>query len=313
MLWCAAIARALHDGTVDSPRDGLDLLPRSSRDRWMAWLTEVEHARPDRFNPNGFTVPALQAAYAAVRSTPIPADAPAQGGFPCLHLQHGLQAAVRAGDDTDTVAAIAGALLGARWGVSAVPLAWQRMVHGWPSLRSRDLVRLAVLAAHHGRPDAQGWPAKARLDYGVPALPAVPHPVDGGVLLGGVGAIGAEVHAVVSLCRLGYGEVPAAEVDAYDHVEVRLVDAADPDENPNLEFVIDDAARTVAALRDEGKRVLLHCVQAQSRTPIVAARYAMLRGMAVDEALAAVTAALPAAQPNRAFRNALHRLGAGTR
>ena len=48
-----------------------------------------------------------------------------------------------------------------------------------------------------------------------------------------------------------------------------LVDAG-PDKNPNLEFVLDDAARTVKALRDEGKVVLLHCVEGRSRTPSVA-------------------------------------------
>ena len=48
------------------------------------------------------------------------------------------------GHDTDTTAAIAGALLGARWGASAVPAAWRRILHGWPGLRSDDLIRLAL-------------------------------------------------------------------------------------------------------------------------------------------------------------------------
>ena len=54
-----------------------------------------------------------------------------------------VEAAVRAGTDTDTVAAIAGALLGARWGCSGIPLEWQRAVNGWPGLTGADLVRLA--------------------------------------------------------------------------------------------------------------------------------------------------------------------------
>jgi len=60
-------------------------------------------------------------------------------------------AGVRIGDDTDTVAAIAGALLGARWGASAVPDAWRRMLHGWPGLRADDLGQLALLTAQHAR------------------------------------------------------------------------------------------------------------------------------------------------------------------
>ena len=77
-------------------------------------------------------VAALQAAWSAIVRTPIPADDPANGSFPAQHLRLALEAAVRGGNDTDTVAAIAGSLLGARWGASAIPLAWQRKVHGWP-------------------------------------------------------------------------------------------------------------------------------------------------------------------------------------
>jgi ADP-ribosyl-[dinitrogen reductase] hydrolase len=75
--------------------------------------------------------------------------------------------------------------------------------------------------------------------------------------------------------------------------------------NPNLDFVLADAARTIAALRDEGHQVLVHCVAAQSRTPTVAAAYAMLRGADPAEVLQRVCAVLPAADPNARFRDAL--------
>lgn len=48
--------------------------------------------------------------------------------------------AARGGRDADTVAAIAGGLLGGVYGASAVPAAWRRKLHGWPGLRARDLV-----------------------------------------------------------------------------------------------------------------------------------------------------------------------------
>ena len=60
------------------------------------------------------------------------------------HLAGALELAVRAGHDTDTTAAIAGALLGARWGASAVPARWRRILHGWPGLTAEDLIALAV-------------------------------------------------------------------------------------------------------------------------------------------------------------------------
>ena len=69
-----------------------------------------------------------------------------------------------------------------------------------------------------------------------------------------------------------------------------------------------DAAELVRDLREEGKTVLLHCVAAHSRTPTVAIAYAMLRGVPLDEAMSRVCGVLPAARPNRGFRDALNRL-----
>jgi len=224
--------------------------------------------------------------------------------FPADHLRLALEAAVRGGRDTDTVAAIAGALLGARWGASAIPSAWRRTLHGWPGVRARDLVRMGILSAQGGLPDRAGWPSRATVDYsrwpGRRVL--AQHPHDPQVWLAGVGALDHLPHgvtAVVSLCRLGADEVPAPGVAATDHVEVWLVDDIHPDKNPNLEFVLNDAAATVAVLRAEGKGVLLHCVQAQSRTPTVAALYgARVNGRTPLECLADIKRVLPDAVPN---------------
>ena len=141
----------------------------------------------------------------------------------------------------------------------------------------------------------------------------VAHPHDSGVLLGGIDRmrdLPDKVDAVVSLCRLGADEVPATGVDAENHIEVWLIDSNTPHDNPHLEFVIDEAARAVAALRAEGRTVYLHCVQAHSRTPSVAARYAVIaQGIHPAVALDDVCAALPAAAPQAALVNAVMVLG----
>ncbi|WP_344381835.1 ADP-ribosylglycohydrolase family protein, partial [Georgenia ruanii] len=150
VLWCEAIRVAVTERWLDV-RAGLDLLPSERSEQWQVWLDDAE--RPDaapRLFGNGFTVTALQAAWHAISTTPVPADDRDADSFACQHLQHALHAAVRIGNDTDTVAAIAGALLGAYWGASAVPAAWRRKVHGWPAMRARELVGLAVLAACPG-------------------------------------------------------------------------------------------------------------------------------------------------------------------
>jgi ADP-ribosyl-[dinitrogen reductase] hydrolase len=90
---------------------------------------------------------------------------------------------------------------------------------------------------------------------------------------------------------------------------VRLIDDVDPDANPNLDFVLTDTVRLIEQLRGEGRTVLLHCVACQSRTPTVAALYGAHRqGISGELARQAVTKVLPAAWPNRTFREALNRL-----
>lgn len=140
VLWCVGIDRAIREERLDGIREGLDLLPAHSRTRWASWIEEAESLPAATFNPNGFVVKALQAAHAAVVQTEIPAEDPS------AHLVHALYAAVGIGDDTDTVAAIAGSLLGARWGASAIPLQWQESIHGWPDYRADDLRRLAAMS-----------------------------------------------------------------------------------------------------------------------------------------------------------------------
>jgi ADP-ribosyl-[dinitrogen reductase] hydrolase len=116
-----------------------------------------------------------------------------------------------------------------------------------------------------------------------------------------------DIDAVVGLYRVGTQQVPAHVVS---HA-VRLIDTVAED-NPNVELVIDAAARTVLRLRDQGKQVYLHCVAAHSRTPTVAARVAALEGHGLDDALKGVVNALPSARPERWLIDALRRLAKQT-
>ncbi|MGH8869968.1 MAG: ADP-ribosylglycohydrolase family protein, partial [Actinomycetes bacterium] len=109
VLWSVGVATAVVEGTFAGVRAALDLLPTERRDQWARWLDDAEGANPGHFAPNGFTVTALQAAYAAITATPGPPNGADTGSAASTHLQRALEAAVRAGDDTDTVAAIAGA------------------------------------------------------------------------------------------------------------------------------------------------------------------------------------------------------------
>ncbi|MCV7281691.1 ADP-ribosylglycohydrolase family protein [Mycolicibacterium flavescens] len=303
MLWCCTIRHAVLTGELDA-RVGLTHIAAYRRELWVKRLADAESAAPASFPNNGWVVTAMQAAWSAIATTPIPADDPQAGVFRADHLRLALDAAVRAGYDTDTVAAIAGGLLGAAYGASAIPGEWRQVLHGWPGYTAHDLAALASAIERGGKPDLFDF------SYAGSAVDTcAPHPYDDGVVLGGVGVLRdlpSDVDAVVSLCRIRDEDMRRD----MPHVEVRLIDRVDRDENPHLDFVLLDAVRVIEQLRREGRTVLVHCVAAYSRTPTVGALYgARLRGVGVDDAVRDVTAVLPGAYPNPAFREALRRVG----
>jgi ADP-ribosylglycohydrolase len=309
-VWCLAIREALIIERIESLDDFaacVDVavathMPDEAA-TWTHILADAYGRDPRDFTAgNGYSVTTLKAAWAAVTSTPIPSS-------PARHFTFALQEAVRGGGDADTVACVAGALLGAMWGLSAIPTDWRRRIFGWPAMTDRDLVRLA-LDSYPGTRSPNSWPNVATMDYsswsGVDAVAIHPH--DDGVLLGGfdlaTGRIPApiRVDAVVSLCRMGTDDLEHWGLPASSRVEVRIID--EPGSNAHAEHTLADAAATVAALRAEGKNVLLHCVASQSRTPTVAAIYARDHlGIGADIALQGVCTALPAAHPNHEFRS----------
>lgn len=290
VLWTEAVRRAVVDHDLDL-LGGLDLLPTNRQDRWRQLIMDAEQRDPAAFRPNGWTVTAFQAAWSSiVHARPVDLD-------DCQHVELALETAIQIGDDTDTVAAIAGGLLGAYWGASAFPARWRRILHGWPGLRAHDLMALAVLTANRGQPDRQGWPTIERMNYGGPQRQsAVLHPHDAGVILGTIDDLGNVGDAAVSLCRLGAEQIPADGLDPDQHVEFWLIDHDDPAKNPHLDFVLADIARTIADLRAEGHTVLVHCVAAEQRTPTAAVAYARWLGVPAEEARSQIRAALPSAR-----------------
>ena len=142
VLWAEAIRVAVTEGRLDV-RAGLDLLRTDSVPFWESALADADKGI---INPrtNGFTVSALQCAWYAVRST---VDLFGEGA-----MYEGLRKAVKIGGDTDTVAAIAGALLGARWGESAVPQDWKDKIFGWPDMTGAQLADMGERIVRNSQP-----------------------------------------------------------------------------------------------------------------------------------------------------------------
>jgi ADP-ribosyl-[dinitrogen reductase] hydrolase len=193
------------------------------------------------------------------------------------------------------------------------------MLHGWPGYGPEDLVRLALLTARGGQVDAgTGWPQADSLlpyyakNYSLSGR-AVALPDDPGVVVGDVAALAdvvGDVDVVVSLCRVGKADVPRE----LEHHELWFLDSEAPGANPNPDFILKDTAAGIATCRDEGKRVFIHCVQAQARTPAIAAAYLAHRfGLSGAEAAARMGALLRGPMQRPSFATAMDRLWPGGR
>lgn len=314
-IWSATIAHAVDTGELDI-RKGLEasageVLDKDSQKLWLSRIEEAEAHPPEYFTKNGWVVQAFQGAWSSIVHSGNRADNDPQ------HVKRALEMAVRGGGDTDTVAAIAGGLIGGAYGVSAIPLEWKRRIHGWPGWRADELVEHAVNATRvwkeYWKNFDNAWPSTDYCDYsdwrGIDTC--VAHPHDRGVYLGGIGALDrlpSNVDAVISLCRIGRRQVPDT-IDRENCVAVWLVDSSTQEDNQYVDFTLTESADMVARMRREGKTVLLHCVQAHSRTPTVGALYAARHlGVPIDDALRQVSAVLPMANPNPAFVEAIRRI-----
>ncbi len=128
IIWVFAIRHAIKTGELDF-EPGFEFLPEVAKAKWQGFLKEAEEHPPVHFENNGWVVAAFKAAASAVMI----------GHF---DYTKGIEAAIRSGFDTDTVAAIAGSLLGALSGAKELPREWKEILHGWPNFDLDDLSRL---------------------------------------------------------------------------------------------------------------------------------------------------------------------------
>ena len=299
VLWCEAMRQSIVLGTKASPRDALHMLEESRQDVWQGYIDEAESKAMWQFENNGFVVSAFQAAWSAIFHTTIPSHRPDLGLFESMHFEHALERAVRAGNDTDTVAAIAGMLLGSWWGQSAIPGRWITQLYGYDNFTVQDLVRLSVLTLRGGESNSEEWPEceKVKTDHFQPSHDIGVLSVTDKLLLGGQPTLSNGKYtfdSAISLSRIGTMESP---VDSKYQFTVRVIDRSY--ENLNLDYSFFDVSRVLASWLEEGKTVLLHCVKAENRTPTFAIAYLMyMHGYTFEDAHTEVTSALPMARTN---------------
>jgi protein-tyrosine phosphatase len=99
-----------------------------------------------------------------------------------------------------------------------------------------------------------------------------------------------EADSFLSLCRIGVDDQRSS-----DHELVWLLDG---EGNADVSRVLVDTSDAIQHFRREGKRVFVHCVRAESRTPAVAMAWLMLyQDREFDDAYDEVLAAMPTARP----------------
>lgn len=217
--------------------------------------------------------------------------------------------AIELGGDTDTVAAIAGVMAGARFGFQAIPSRWATYVNGTvdapDGTRRYELQDLVDLARRlTGRRDSGPNPA--------PYQRVFDKVHEAGIWAANLGgAQDAPSHlAVVSMCHT---EGTMAERPL--RRQVYMIDQPERDQNPSLHAAVLDVVDSIDAFLADGHEVLVHCHGGASRTTL-ALRAWYMRTHDVDHTVARdwVSRTWPLFDPhNEAFNAFLdHHWHAGT-
>ncbi|MDP9463404.1 MAG: ADP-ribosylglycohydrolase family protein [Actinomycetota bacterium] len=262
--WGAAVYAELVRRTIvgDSPFEQIDAILAEVPEPADGLFKELLDPRwhPDRGGPgNGSVWGCLAQAVWAVRTTST--------------FEQAVAVAIELGDDTDTVAAVAGGLAGSIYDIQSIPSRWLTYVNG-------------TVATPRG---TQRYDNAALQDTARKLLrlqPALPTPVESpagptqvapglyAADLGGA-ATSPTDWAVLSLCRTDnrFANHPARR-------EMFIIDREG--RNSNLFAALGDAVDTIDAWHKEGRTVVVHCHGGRSRTGLVLKAWAM-RSLSMNE------------------------------
>ena len=227
-------------------RDEIEALPDDVASEFRETLTPGWKPTEGRIN-NGSVWGCLADAVWAVRNSTT--------------FEETVTSAINLGDDTDTVACVAGAIAGAMYGIQAIPSRWTTYLNGTVTTPKGEVNFDNASLGRLSRKLANLPPAPNNADE----TSAGPVEIEAKLFAANrSGAANApDDWAIVSLCLVG---------DRFKQHkfrrEIYLIDK--PDEaNPNLEMAVADALATVDAFLDEGKTVLVHCHGGRSRTGLI--------------------------------------------
>jgi ADP-ribosyl-[dinitrogen reductase] hydrolase len=269
------------DDPLTAVDEALAAVPAPHQAKWAAVLAPTWTPQ-QATEPNGAVWPTLGSAVWALRVS--------------SSFEQAMRAVIDLGGDTDTVAAVTGGLAGAVYAITGIPMRWSSAVHGeLPGFESPvrhlgDLLWLAARLSGNTKP-----PYEAE-----PSADLAPGEVTEGVWASDLDGARRSSHdfAVISLCRTG---------GRFGHPVQRFAHLVDDESNDDLEQVLDDVLEDIAALRADGRPVLVHCFGGASRTGLVLRAWLMRdQGLTAAQATALVTDRWPhLRQWNESFTQAL--------
>jgi ADP-ribosylglycohydrolase len=142
-IWTVAIRHAVLTGEIRIHR-GISLLDDDRRELWTERIAVAEDSSPSDFPNNSWVVQGLQGAWSAIHHALQETN-----GITQDTLRISLENAVRGGNDTDSVAAVSGGLIGAACGYDAIPEEWLRILHGYGLSHISELKELGLKLANH--------------------------------------------------------------------------------------------------------------------------------------------------------------------
>lgn len=253
--WGAAIVAELIRRLIlghsfeESMADITDFVPEPHKEVYDALLSDAFTPFDDHRMGNGAVWMCIAHAVWAVRSTSTFEDA--------------VVAAVNLGDDADTVAAVAGAIAGAMYGIQQIPSRWTAYLNGTVSqpdgsTKSYSTFDLQVIA---NRLVGKTIQPESDTERAVP--PTKVH--EAGVFATNVegAAMAGTDKGIVSLCRTG---------DRFlNHPYRRQVYIIDNEReaNPSLDYAVKEAVTAMDHFLAEGRDVVVHCFGGRSRTGLI--------------------------------------------
>jgi ADP-ribosyl-[dinitrogen reductase] hydrolase len=234
--------------------DILPGVPTEEARRYTALLSPKWSPFTDDGPSNGAATTCVAQAVWAVRSTNSFAAA--------------MRAAIDLGGDTDTVAAVTGAIAGAVYGLQGIPVRWVSAVHGSLRRPNGNMATYKAMDLHDMARTLLGRGSARRTAPEAPRGPQVVAAARSGAAVLAANLEGAtespDHMAVVSMCVVDDRFIGRAQ-----RREVYMRDEEGPLQNPSLGFAVREAVEAIEAFTEAGHDVVVHCHGGRSRTGLV--------------------------------------------